>query len=340
MSRKVWQKLIKGLQKNQKPLTMWFLKSVFLPTFTTLIAFFLFLFLFQVVTGITRAKYAPAQITSAIEKEVGTGNTNYEVKKIDFHGFGTKSIVVLLNSVENFENGETTDETTKGTALIVMDEIQPNPIEQFLFSEKLYSTSFKYLPSDSRFFTHSEVIQDSNGREVLVFCISNACGILHYSQGKYVIDSLISDSFGICAKDVEIDSYRLSLIPNESNLYFDESGDIAYIATPISDDTKSIWNNSQLYWERSRFQICKHLRIEGQYIQLADHGGEFCYQTKDYYFKSLYGGAFYEDRVVAFPYVDLEKEVRSNDNLIWWQDSLGYENRDYCEFNNDEAESV
>ena len=349
LARRTWKrtKEVTISWDNQKYIRAFFkfvIKDVIKPTVTLFLAFFVFVYLYGLFTGTNRTKFAPQQISSFIEKEVGTGNSRYQVKKIDFHGFGIESVVILLSAIDNFENGLLTDDTTRGTALYILDEVQPNPLQKFLFSEKLYEESFSLLPSSQPFdgsivsgphyFTSARIITDINGKESLFFCLVDACGIVRYYNGSYRIFPAVIGGDDYCSIDIKHSSnlgeVRLTKVPSEARLIFDREDTLFYIAAPVTQKSGDVWGEQGLYWERANFQICKYFTVEESYMLSSDHGSDFFYKTRDYYFKSSYQGAMYGQNISARDSSELEDEVKSNSSLIWWDSDSNRSSRKPC----------
>jgi len=295
---------------------LYFLEKVIAPTITTFLAFLVFLFAYQTISGIHRTKFSQQQLHSIIQEYLGDARADYDLYKADFHGFGVESYVVVSRDQSQIDSNKPKTQPK----LIVFDQIQPNPLEQFLFSEKLYQASFVMtLVPEKEYdqdFENMEFIKYKNFRKRLAFCIGmfdKKCGFLQYNNGEYEVVSFADDLTELCTKSalvntVERGSVKLAQLPSDSRLYFRSEDREAYIAAPVYSRKKP---NYQAYGDnesKGQFAICKYTGMIGiENFSLYNYQSAlWCYVSK---------GKFYESEFPNYHFVTEEQRLASEKEL-------------------------
>ena len=198
----------------------------------------LFSLLYLLFKGFTVIRFAPAQLHSIIQNEIG--ESDYQVHEVDFYGIGIKSYVLITDNI------------------IILDKVQPNPIERILFSSDIYEKSFE-LNLDNVFFKSIQVLNFKNSREQLYFCTKLGCGFIQLDGGYKVKPSInnsltgIHNNYSDCTQNLEyssnIGSITLSKLnaENDGLTYFID--DIHIVAYPTALDLSYIGNST-------RYNIC------------------------------------------------------------------------------------
>ncbi|MBU0976108.1 MAG: hypothetical protein ABIE03_06195 [Patescibacteria group bacterium] len=159
--------------------------KVFLPTLTTVLAFILFTYLYQNIYKLNRSRYSALQSYEFLNQYVKE-DTFYELLDVDFYGYNKPSKVLLLRD-----------------KIIILDEIQKNPLEKFIFVEPIYEENFIFEPdlftdenSDSEIINQVEILETQKLKQKLLFCIHGAdknCAIISTNyKAMFQIDPLIN----------------------------------------------------------------------------------------------------------------------------------------------------